>query len=128
MAERILIVDDEADMASLLALNFSRAGFCVATAGNGSEAFEKARMLLPDAIVMDVRMPVLDGPAVCRMLQTVPATRSIPVVLITGHGNERTRDEGMRSGAVDYLSKPFSQREIVSRVLAALSHSRDRGN
>jgi len=128
MADRILIADDEVDMTSLLAFNFSRAGFAVATAHDGSEAFEKARMFLPDVIVLDVRMPVMDGLDVCRMLRNVPSTRGIPVLIMTGHGNEQTRAESERSGAVDYLLKPFSPREIISRVQIALSRRRDEEN
>jgi DNA-binding response OmpR family regulator len=128
MADRILIVDDEVDMVSLLAFSFSQAGFAVATAADGNEAFEKARMFLPDAVVMDVRMPVMDGFEVCRLLQQVPATRSIPVLIISGHGNEQTPAESRSHGAVDYLPKPFSPRELVSRVQSALSRSRDDGN
>jgi DNA-binding response OmpR family regulator len=121
MAERILVADDEADMNSLLAFNLNRAGFAVTTAYSGGDAFEKARMFLPDAIVMDVRMPGLDGLSVCRQLHELPSTRHIPVVIITGEGNEGTRGESVRCGAADYLPKPFSPRELVRRVQAALA-------
>ena len=120
MADRILVADDEADMNSLLAFNLNRAGFSVTTAYDGAEAFEKARMFLPDAIVLDVRMPGLDGLSVCRQLHELPATRDIPVLIITGEGNEGTRSESTRCGAADYLPKPFSPRELVRRVQAAL--------
>jgi DNA-binding response OmpR family regulator len=120
MADRILVVDDEADMASLLAFNLNRAGYAVTTARDGSEAFEKARMFLPDAIVLDVHMPVLDGLSVCRQLHELPATCHIPVLIITGDGNEKTRSESARCGAADYLPKPFSPRELVRRVEVAL--------
>jgi DNA-binding response OmpR family regulator len=125
MADRILIADDEVDMTSLLAFNFTRAGFSVTTAHDGSEAFEKARMFLPDAIVLDLRMPIMDGLEVCRMLRNVPATRDIPVLIISGHGNETTRQESQSSGAADYLQKPFSPREMIARVRAALSRADD---
>jgi DNA-binding response OmpR family regulator len=123
MADRILVVDDEADMNSLLAFNLNRAGFAVTTAHDGGEAFEKARMFLPDAIVLDVHMPVLDGLSVCRQLHDLPATRHIPVLIITGDGNENTRSKSAQCGAADYLPKPFSSRELVRRVQAVLSEA-----
>jgi two-component system alkaline phosphatase synthesis response regulator PhoP len=120
MAERILIADDEPDMTSLLAFNLGSAGFAVTTAHDGSEAFEKARMFLPDAIVLDVRMPELNGLEVCKLLQSVPSTRHIPVLIITGEGNEQLRRESARCGAADYLQKPFKSRELVARLRAVL--------
>jgi DNA-binding response OmpR family regulator len=128
MADRVLIVDDEADMTSLLAFNFSQSGFAVCTARDGNEAFEKARMFLPDVIVMDVRMPAMDGLAVCGMLRNVPTTRHIPVLIMTGQPSEQTRNLSKRAGAVDYLQKPFSPRDMISRVRAALSRDGEEEN
>jgi DNA-binding response OmpR family regulator len=128
MADRVLIVDDEADMTSLLAFNFSRSGFAVSTARDGNEAFEKARMFLPDVIVMDVRMPAMDGIAVCGMLRNVPATRHIPVLIMTGQPTEQTRKQSERAGATDFMQKPFSPRDMISRVRAALSRDGEEEN
>ena len=123
MSQRILVVDDEVEMTSLISFNLGRAGYSVTTAHDGNEAFEKARMMLPDAVVMDLRMPELDGLTVCRLLRDTPSTRNIPVFIITAHGSEQVRAESLRCGAVDYMSKPFSPRELVRRLQVAIDDS-----
>ena len=106
--KKILIVDDHAELLELLRVQFKEEGFAVATANNGVDAIRKARALLPDLIVLDVKLPELDGFAVCETLRNDPATGSTPVVMITGLPGELTRCAGIESGATDFVSKPFN--------------------
>ena len=114
--KKILIVDDHAELLELLRLQFKDEGFAVATATNGVDAIRKTRALLPDLILLDVKLPELDGFAVCEILRNDPSTSSIPVVMITGLPGQLTRCAGIESGATDFVSKPFNPDEIVSKV------------
>lgn len=114
------MVDDEPDMLELVSFNLKAEGFDVVTAANGPEALNQARALLPDLIVLDLMLPDLDGVAVCEILQRLPSTAPIPVVMLTAWSSELARSVGMEAGAKDYLTKPFSPRELVSRIRRAL--------
>lgn len=116
--KKILIVDDHAELLELLRVEFKEEGFAVATANNGVDAIRKAKALLPDLVVLDVRLPELDGFAVCEILRNDPGTGSIPVLMMTGLPGQITRCAGIESGATDFVSKPISPSEIVSKVKA----------
>mgnify|MGYP006277801967 CR=1 FL=1 len=118
--ERILVVDDEPDILSLLVYQFSREGFRVATAVNGRTAISTARDELPDAVVLDLMLPDVDGYEVLKTLREDEATREIPVLLLTARKEEEERIRGFEHGADDYVTKPFSARELVLRVQALL--------
>lgn len=114
---RILVVDDEERMARLIRLNLERDGFEVVEALNGREALEKLRDATPDLVLLDVMMPDLDGFEVLQMIREIS---NVPVIMLTAKGEENDRVRGLELGADDYVVKPFSSRELVSRVRAVL--------
>ncbi len=116
MRPTILVVDDEPDAVELVAFNLKAAGFNVATADDGEEALKKGRALLPALIVLDVMLPEIDGLEVCKILRRDPATAAIPILMLTAKAAEVDRVLGLELGADDYLTKPFSPRELVLRV------------
>jgi DNA-binding response OmpR family regulator len=116
MRKKILIVDDDAEVVELLRFNLKKAGFAVGTAANGVEALKKACSLSPDLILLDVMLPELDGFAVCEILRRDPATSAIPILMLTAVTSEFARLTGLDAGANGYLTKPFSLKQLVSRV------------
>ncbi len=120
MRKKILVVDDDAEVVELLGFNLKNAGFAVGTARDGLEALKKAYSVSPDLILLDLMMPELDGLAVCEILRRNPVTASIPIIMLTAVSTEFGRLAGLESGATDYVSKPFSPRELVSRVRSVL--------
>ncbi len=121
MKSKILVVDDEPDLLELIDTNLSAAGFTVLKADNGKEAFRQARQMQPQLILLDVMLPELDGLEVCKMLRHDPATRAIPIVMLTARATEIDRVLGLELGADDYVTKPFSMRELVLRVKKLLN-------
>src|SRR5512146_832101 len=113
----IMVVDDEERMARFIRLNLEHDGFQVVEAFRGMEAIQKLRDSLPDLIILDVMMPDLDGFEVLKMIRE---TSSVPVIMLTAKGEEDDRVRGLELGADDYVTKPFSPRELVSRVKAVL--------
>jgi len=113
----ILVVDDEERMVRFIRLNLEHDGFRVVEAYNGSQAIEKVRSSLPDLVLLDVMMPDIDGFEVLRIIREVS---SVPVIMLTAKGEEDDRVRGLELGADDYITKPFSPRELVSRVRAVL--------
>ncbi len=120
MGKRILVVEDEADLAELVAFNLQQAGHRVTTAGDGATALAEIRRSVPDLVVLDVMLPDITGIEVCRQLRRTEATASIPVVMLTAKGEEVDRVVGFEVGADDYVVKPFSPRELVLRIEAIL--------
>ena len=116
MRKKILIVDDDAELLGLLRFNFRKAGFAIGTATNGVEALRKACSLEPDLILLDLMLPELDGFAVCETLRRDAATASIPVLMLTALPGEMARLTGLACGAADYVTKPFSPRDLISRA------------
>ena len=116
MAKKILIVDDNADLLTVLRLGFSKAGYVVRTADNGAVALKKARTFEPDLLLLDLIMPEMDGFAICETLKKNPATAGIPIVVLTGLASELSRFAGLESGADEYLTKPFNFNEILAKV------------
>ena len=113
---KILVVDDEPDAVELIEFNLKGAGNEVVTAADGNEALKKARASLPDLIVLDLMLPEVDGLEVCKILRRDPATSAIPVIMLTAKAAEIDRVLGLELGADDYITKPFSPRELVLRV------------
>lgn len=124
MTNRVLVVDDESDITELLSYNFRDAGYEVLTAADGMVAVSTAQRWLPEAIVLDLNLPGLDGFAVCEMLRVLPSTRDIPILMLTAFATEQSRQVGLQLGATDYLTKPFSPRDVVARVTELLKQSR----
>jgi two-component system, OmpR family, phosphate regulon response regulator PhoB len=120
----LLIVEDEAALVELLRYNFEQEGFRVSAAADGEEALVMVAEDPPDIIVLDWMLPHLSGLEVCRQLRRRPETRAIPIIMLTARGEEGDRVRGLESGADDYLSKPFSPRELVARVRAVLRRVR----
>jgi len=116
MKTRILVVDDEPDAVELIEFNLEAAGYDVVTAADGEEALKKARTLAPALIVLDLMLPEVDGLEVCKILRRDPKTSAIPVVMLTAKAAEIDRVLGLELGADDYVTKPFSPRELVLRV------------
>lgn len=121
MAERILVVDDEDAIVQLIAYNLRRAGYEVMTAGNGEDALHIARTDPPDMMVLDVMLPGMDGFEVCK---AVRRERDLPILMLTARGEEIDRVVGFEIGADDYVTKPFSPRELVGRIKAILRRAR----
>lgn len=113
---KVLVVDDEPEAVELVEFNLKQAGLEVVTAADGTEALQKARSLLPSLIVLDLMIPEVDGLEVCKMLRRDPATAAIPIVMVTAKAAEIDRILGLELGADDYITKPFSPRELVLRV------------
>jgi two-component system phosphate regulon response regulator PhoB len=116
MKAKILVVDDEPDALELIEVNLKGAGFDVLSAANGRQALEKARATLPALILLDVMLPEVDGLEVCKSLRRDPKTAFIPIIMLTARAAEIDRILGLELGADDYITKPFSPRELVLRV------------
>jgi two-component system KDP operon response regulator KdpE len=114
---RILVVDDERRMVGFIRLNLEQDGFEVIEAYNGTEALDRLRDSLPDLILLDVMMPDIDG---FEVLRTIREISQVPVIMLTAKGEEDDKVRGLELGADDYVTKPFSPRELVSRVKAVL--------
>lgn len=118
--QKILVADDEERMARFIRLNLEHDGFQVVEAYRGQEAMDKLRTTLPDLILLDIMMPDIDGFEVLKMIREVS---SVPVIMLTAKGEEDDKVKGLELGADDYITKPFSPRELVSRVKAVLRRS-----
>ena len=119
-AAKILVVDDEPDAVELIRFNLSAAGFEVVTAEDGEEALKRARATAPDLILLDIMLPEVDGLEVCKILRRDPATSAIPIIMLTAKAAEIDRVLGLELGADDYVTKPFSPRELVLRIKGML--------
>ncbi len=119
-APRILVVEDEPDIAALIAYQLTREGFRVETASNGDQALASIHRAVPDLLVLDRMLPGVSGDEILRTLRREAATRSLPVLVLTAKREQEDRIEGLELGADDYLTKPFSPRELVLRVQSIL--------
>lgn len=113
---KVLVVDDEPDAVELISFNLKGAGFDVVSAADGAQALKTARLHHPDLILLDVMLPEVDGLEVCKLLRRDPATSGIPIIMLTARAAEVDRIVGLELGADDYVTKPFSPRELVLRV------------
>ncbi len=118
--ERILVIEDEPDIAEVLEYNLSREGFRVIGARDGEEGLDLVKRHFPDAILLDRMLPKLDGLEVCRRLKADPALRTIPVIMVTAKGEVDDIVAGLEAGADDYITKPFSPKVLVARVKAVV--------
>jgi two-component system phosphate regulon response regulator PhoB len=117
---RILIVEDERDIVQLLEFGLRQAGFETVSARDAGEAFARLREKAPDAVILDLMLPDLPGTEVCRQLKSQAKTSALPVIMLTARTDEVDRVVGFELGADDYITKPFSVREVVLRVKAVL--------
>jgi two-component system phosphate regulon response regulator PhoB len=123
--QRILIIEDERDLAELLAFNLQQAGYAAILAHDGADGLAQALAEPPDLILLDLMLPGLLGTEVCRRLRQERATAAVPVLMLTARGEEIDRVVGFEVGADDYVVKPFSVREVILRVKALLRRSGD---
>jgi len=121
---KILVVDDEPEMVELVELNLRQAGYQVITASDGAEALTKARSDPPDLIVLDLMIPEVGGLDVCRILRREAVTANVPIVMLTAKAAELDRVVGLELGADDYVTKPFSPRELVLRIRKLLQRGK----
>jgi DNA-binding response OmpR family regulator len=112
----ILSVDDEADVTDLVKFHLNRAGFDVVTAATGREALDRVRAVKPDLILLDLMLPDIDGFGVCEILRRQTETATIPIIILTAWATRDARHLGLELGALDYMTKPFSPKQLVERV------------
>ncbi len=120
----VLVADDDADIRDLVAFKLEQAGLEVVAVEDGQAALEQARARHPTLAGLDVSMPGLSGIDVCRMLRAEPATAGMLIIMLTARVQEQDVEGGFHAGADDYVTKPFSPRELVSRIQALLSRTR----
>jgi DNA-binding response OmpR family regulator len=123
MSKTILIVDDEAYIVTSLEYVMQSAGFEVAVAYDGEEALEKVAEAVPALVILDLMMPKLDGFEVCQKIRENPLWKDIRIIILTAKGRDIERKKGMSLGADDYMTKPFSTRDILNRVKELLAES-----
>ena len=124
MKPLVLIVEDETALITLLRYNLEREGFRVSEARDGEEALVLCQEERPDIVLLDWMLPHLSGIEVCRRLRRTPETRDIPIIILTARGEEADKIRGLDSGADDYVTKPFSPAELISRLRAVLRRAR----
>jgi DNA-binding response OmpR family regulator len=121
---KILVADDERDIRELIGFTLRFAGFSVVLVADGIEAIERASLEQPDLILLDVRMPKITGYEVCRQLKENPATSTIPIVFLSAKGQEGEIKQGLDSGAVEYIVKPFAPDDLTNQVKDILQRAR----
>jgi phosphate regulon transcriptional regulator PhoB len=124
--KNILIVDDEPDIVELISYNLKKEGFHLSTALDGEEALQKVRTGHLDLIILDLMLPGIHGMELCRILRNNPRTAHVPIIMLTARGEESDKVRGLETGADDYMTKPFSPKELIARVKAVLRRSRER--
>jgi len=124
--KKILIVDDEPDIVELISYNLKKEGFHISTALDGEEALQKVRAGHLDLIILDLMLPGIHGMELCRILRNNPKTAHVPIIMLTAKGEESDKIRGLETGADDYMTKPFSPKELIARVKAILRRSRER--
>ena len=117
---KILIVDDEKDIANLLSYNLEKEGFSTVKAYDGEAALKMVKMQKPDLIILDLMLPKVNGLDVCRALRHNPETASLPIIMLTAKGDEVDKIIGLEIGADDYITKPFSIKELITRIRVIL--------
>jgi two-component system alkaline phosphatase synthesis response regulator PhoP len=121
---QVLVVEDEPDVAELIRYNFHKDGWDVLTVANGADAVKRARDAHPDIILLDIMIPQLNGWEVCRRLKQDAETAAVPVIMVTGRVEEGDKALGFELGADDYVTKPFSPRELIARIRAVVRRCR----
>ena len=117
MAVSVLIVEDDRNIAELLQMYLEKEGYAVTCAHDGGKGLEKYRAIKPDLVLLDVMMPVMDGWAVCKAIRSEAQT---PIIMLTAKGETDDKVTGLKSGADDYITKPFEMKEVLARIEAVL--------
>jgi phosphate regulon transcriptional regulator PhoB len=120
MKKKVLVVDDEKDIADLIAYNLEKEGFAVIKAYDGESALELARTKRPDLVILDLMLPGVRGLDVCRFIRKKPETENLPIIMLTARSDQTDKILGLEIGADDYVTKPFNVRELIARVRAVL--------
>jgi len=123
-SQKILIVEDETSLVEILTYNLQREGYDVLSASDGQQGLQRARSHLPDLIVLDLMLPVLEGLEVCRALRADPSTRDLPILMLTAKAEEVDEIVGFHLGADDYVTKPFKIKPLLQRIKALLRRRR----
>lgn len=118
---RILIAEDERDIRDLITFTLNYAGYEVIATSNGEEACAKAEEIIPDLILLDVRMPRMNGYEACTRIKSIPLLEHIPVVFLSAKGQEAEVQTGLQAGAIEYILKPFAPDHLIERVKAILA-------
>lgn len=126
MKDKILIVDDEKDIVKMLDYNLKKEGFRTISCYDGEDALDMANREHPDLVILDLMLPGIDGLEVCRQLKKENKTEFIPIIMLTAKGQESDKVVGLEMGADDYITKPFSPRELIARVKAVLRRAKDK--
>jgi DNA-binding response OmpR family regulator len=125
MSKKIIVADDEPDVLFMTAFSLRTVGgFEVIEARNGLEAVEKAQQERPDLIILDIKMPRMNGYEACRRLREIESLRDVPIVFLSAKGQRQEIEEGLSLGAADYILKPFAPEELISKVRSILSGKR----
>lgn len=122
----ILVIDDEADIVDLILYNLRKEGFSADSAADGEEALTKIRKGGYDLVILDLMLPGIQGIELCRILRKDPGTSAVPIIMLTARGEELDKILGLEMGADDYITKPFSPRELIARVKAVLRRSTEK--
>ncbi|MDD3088863.1 MAG: response regulator transcription factor [Candidatus Omnitrophica bacterium] len=122
--EKILLVEDDKNLSKLVRYNLEKSGFTVFAAETGEKALEYLKKTVPDAVILDIMLPEIDGFEVCRRIRQTEGTSGVPVIMLTAKGEEIDRVLGLELGADDYVVKPFSPRELILRIKAILRRGR----
>lgn len=123
----ILVIDDEKDLLELVRYNLEKEHLAVITASNGKDGLEIVRQHHPDLAILDLMMPGMNGMEVCRQLRSEPLSADLPIIMLTARADEADRVVGLEAGADDYVTKPFSPRELLARVRAVLRRAKKSG-
>ena len=126
MKEKILIVEDEKDIAKMLEYNLKKEGFRTISASDGEDALDLAAREHPDLILLDLMLPGIDGLEVCRTLKKENKTAAVPIIMLTAKAQEADKIVGLELGADDYVTKPFSPRELIARIKAVLRRGKEK--
>ena len=122
--KKIVLIEDDADLYSLIQYNLEKEGFAVSSAHDGEEALLQLKEAKPDAVLLDWMLPRVSGIEVCRQIRRTPAWKDLPVIILTARGEEGDRVRGLDSGADDYVVKPFSPNELIARLRAVIRRAR----
>ena len=121
--EHVLIVEDESNIAQAIQYNLEKEGYRVSRAGDGAQGLKLAQAQLPSLVILDLMLPQMDGLEICRLLKREEKTKNIPILMVTAKSQETDKVVGLELGADDYLTKPFSMRELIARVKVILRRS-----
>ncbi len=122
--EKILIVEDDPDIAEMIAYNLGKEGYSIVSTDNGEDAVARAQKEHPALIILDIMLPGMDGMEVCRTLKQADETRNMPIIMLSARSQETDKVVGLELGADDYVTKPFSPRELIARIRAVLRRGR----